>query len=674
MRRKSRVAAILIASMLLGSTFSGFAAGGRVGSQSDANAEVTATESTADKEESTQKPENSQEESRPADETEEEKIPQKPDTSEGQQNQEKPVVKPVRKAAKVATPPQAEERFLQPNTWMDVEEGQDGTRSIYGYWDLPDSEEEPVAIALQMIQWKETNGKLMYWPGATVLEGYYEESVFSNEGDHFRTNLPLNALMSGSGTYQIMVSYIMNEEDVPESGSAKDLPDEAWDSGIGERFDYSAPKEQVAGPTNVQVDSAGRLSWDCVDGVAWYDVRLYIKGSSYDFEKNTLVYALDKENVEPTSFFPNILETGVEYRYGVKAVSPDCLEYQDSDYVKSDYFEIGETNEIINDLLTMEDEELQTAVESGLSEDDMEDMRTQLLDKGIEISYQELEERYLAASGKEAAKAVSEDGVVNTESVNILGGAMNQITEVSFKQIKTASASEARPELGEYTNLICMDISAVTENGDKSELDWPVLITMPAPENIPIGLLKIRHYRNDGKVDTIEPRNNGDGTISFAISHFSLFAFYQEHSSGGSSGGGGGTSAPRVSANGTWHQDNTGWWFEKNGGGYPSDSWYECYWNGQMNWYHFNAQGYLDAGWFTDKDGQTYFLHDQHDNRFGYMYTDWNWIGGKCYYFTKNQTVGGPSVGALVRNGQTPDGYTVNENGEWIVNGEVQTR
>ena len=59
MRRKSRVAAILIASMLLGSTFSGFGAGGRVGSQSDANAEVTATESTADKEESTQKPENS---------------------------------------------------------------------------------------------------------------------------------------------------------------------------------------------------------------------------------------------------------------------------------------------------------------------------------------------------------------------------------------------------------------------------------------------------------------------------------------------------------------------------------------------------------------------------------------------------------------------------------------
>ena len=153
------------------------------------------------------------------------------------------------------------------------------------------------------------------------------------------------------------------------------------------------------------------------------------------------------------------------------------------------------------------------------------------------------------------------------------------------------------------------------------------------------------------------------------------------HSGGTSSTGKGVTSSGTyypggiyVSAFGEWKLDEIGWWYELPDGSYPSDSWYECSWNGQINWYHFNTLGYLDGGWFRDKDGQIYFLHDLHDNHFGYMYTGWNWINGKCYYFTTNQAMGGLPVGALVRNGQTQDGYTVNENGEWIVNGQVQTR
>ena len=141
----------------------------------------------------------------------------------------------------------------------------------------------------------------------------------------------------------------------------------------------------------------------------------------------------------------------------------------------------------------------------------------------------------------------------------------------------------------------------------------------------------------------------------------------------GSSGSGSGSSST-IRNNGSWHQDNVGWWFAKIGGGYPADQWYECYWNGQMKWYHFNAQGYLDAGWFTDKDGATYYLHNLHDNHFGYMYTGWNWIDGKCYYFTPNTIAGGPKQGMLYKNGITPDGYSVNETGAWTVNGVAQTK
>ena len=58
------------------------------------------------------------------------------------------------------------------------------------------------------------------------------------------------------------------------------------------------------------------------------------------------------------------------------------------------------------------------------------------------------------------------------------------------------------------------------------------------------------------------------------------------------------------------------------------------------------------------------------------MFTGWNWIKGadgleRCYYFN---TASDGTRGRLFRNCQTPDGYMVNENGEWTVNGVVITR
>ena len=117
--------------------------------------------------------------------------------------------------------------------------------------------------------------------------------------------------------------------------------------------------------------------------------------------------------------------------------------------------------------------------------------------------------------------------------------------------------------------------------------------------------------------------------------------------------------------------DAAGWWFKKADGSYPKDMWYECVWNGTSNWYHFNAQGYADEGWLTDKDGQKYYLHSVHDGKFGYMYTGWNQINGQWYYFNTADIAtglasGGHSKGSLVTNATTADGYKVGADGAWI--------
>lgn len=67
---------------------------------------------------------------------------------------------------------------------------------------------------------------------------------------------------------------------------------------------------------------------------------------------------------------------------------------------------------------------------------------------------------------------------------------------------------------------------------------------------------------------------------------------------------------------GQWIQDGSGWWYQNDDGTYPSNG--------------------------------------------------WNWLDGKCYYFMPD--------GYCLMNTQTPDGYTVNADGAWIVDGVVQTQ
>lgn len=72
-----------------------------------------------------------------------------------------------------------------------------------------------------------------------------------------------------------------------------------------------------------------------------------------------------------------------------------------------------------------------------------------------------------------------------------------------------------------------------------------------------------------------------------------------------------------ITANaGQWNQDNIGWWYQSDNGSY--------YNNG------------------------------------------WQWINGKCYYFNQD--------GYMLSNTITPDGFTVDKDGEWVVNGVVQSR
>ena len=112
-----------------------------------------------------------------------------------------------------------------------------------------------------------------------------------------------------------------------------------------------------------------------------------------------------------------------------------------------------------------------------------------------------------------------------------------------------------------------------------------------------------------------------------------------------------------------WYLDNsTGRWYYLNGSGAMATGWN----NIGGSWYYLSTThngyyGEMIKGWFFDNtDNKWYYLNGD-----GAMVTGWNKIGGKWYYFTVNKDNKHP-YGSLYVDSATPDGYTVNTNGEWI--------
>ena len=147
--------------------------------------------------------------------------------------------------------------------------------------------------------------------------------------------------------------------------------------------------------------------------------------------------------------------------------------------------------------------------------------------------------------------------------------------------------------------------------------------------------------------------------------------------------------AAEAGNSGEWKAVNGKWFYEKEGK--PVKDWlldrgnwyYLSQDSGEMllgsqeikgSSYYFQnkneaVEGSMARGWHQDSKGAYRF----YDNREGsptegQELRSWQWIDGYCYYFEEE----GETKGILLQNGISKDGYTVNEEGQWTVNGVAQ--
>ena len=131
-----------------------------------------------------------------------------------------------------------------------------------------------------------------------------------------------------------------------------------------------------------------------------------------------------------------------------------------------------------------------------------------------------------------------------------------------------------------------------------------------------------------------------------------------------------GIRVPEYVTEGTWQKEAGGWNFYGANGSY-ANVWaaaFNPYANilaGQsaFDWFRFDENGYMMTGWYTDGNGDTYYLNPVSDNTLGRMVTGWYLIDGVYYYF--NEEPDG-TRGKMYRNTRTPDGYLVDEDGKLV--------
>ena len=145
--------------------------------------------------------------------------------------------------------------------------------------------------------------------------------------------------------------------------------------------------------------------------------------------------------------------------------------------------------------------------------------------------------------------------------------------------------------------------------------------------------------------------------------------------SGGNGGSGGGGSSRRsndaanTTANQTdislysddsWVKDEIGWRCKMPDGNWITNIWFRLPYQGTVEWYYFNEQGYMVTGLLAH-NGLLYYLNPISDGTQGKMITGWKMIDGKWYYFKE---IDDGTMGAMMSDIWIGE-YYVNSQGVW---------
>ncbi len=324
-------------------------------------------------------------------------------------------------------------------------------------------------------------------------------------------------------------------------------------SEVSSDFVYTRPDSVISIPQNIKCGTDGKVTWDAVENAYGYWSCLYYKDDNQNY-----VMVMSRGRTDAYTDWSDKLGEGYDYYVNVRTVSNNINKYANSewsDYIPFDTSAVGEKvseklNETISGVTSDNVSDQVQAVKNGFK-DNKGELRTAMqTDPSTQGIIADLEEKYIGEKHLTVNPEVSEDIGIGASEVKVLGAALNATEEggsITFNMSKPDE--ETQKDLitnSHFKNAIALNFDlygAGIKEGD--ELAIPVTITMPIPEGIEdVNSLAIIHYKSDNTIDEyIEPHVNGDGTISFTVTHFSNFVFGEDKRSSGSNSSNSGSSS-----------------------------------------------------------------------------------------------------------------------------------
>lgn len=200
----------------------------------------------------------------------------------------------------------------------------------------------------------------------------------------------------------------------------------------------------------------------------------------------------------------------------------------------SEFYNTSDTSATVNKELsealtnTSASDALQT-ITNKVSKDSLKtamqtDSKTQELVKELESRY--TNEKSISVQDPK----VSEDAAsyVDAKKIAMVGAGLNA-AEGSNVQL-TVGIPEKQEYVSDkhYKNTVQLAIELKNNDTSVHELAVPITITMPIPAGLNENRLAILHYHENGSVESVTLKNNGDGTVTFTVTDFSTFVFAEK--------------------------------------------------------------------------------------------------------------------------------------------------
>lgn len=309
---------------------------------------------------------------------------------------------------------------------------------------------------------------------------------------------------------------------------------------------YVRPEAKLGNVTGYWDDTTpGLLHYTSVEGAGGYEIEIYFtreETSTFDkaiggmrrlFGRNHVEEAGQEGTADMSSFIDQ-WGAGL-YRVTIRALSSDVTAVANGTINGfSEYYDTTKTASQVKDTL-------KDALSSGAAASDaLATVKDSVSKSALKTAMQtdpetleqvkELEERYtkeknISVQAPEVSAAAA--SYVDSDKIAMVGAGLN--AEAGNVQLSVGIPEKPEYVNGKYyKNTVQLAIELKNDNASIHELAVPISITMPIPAGLDTNKLAILHYHEDGSVESVTLKNNGDGTVTFTVTNFSTFVFAEK--------------------------------------------------------------------------------------------------------------------------------------------------